>query len=55
MNFIDILLMLAIAATVFFAVRHAVRTRRSGGCGCGCAGCDKACARRDAGARPPER
>ena len=40
MNIIDILLILAIAAAVFFAVRHAVRTRRSGGCGCGCAGCD---------------
>ena len=37
MNIIDILLILAIAAAVFFAVRHAVRTRRSGGCGCGCA------------------
>ena len=39
MKLIDIVLILALAAILFFAVRHAVKTRRSGGCGCGCTGC----------------
>ena len=39
MKLIDIVLIAALAIIVFFAVRHTVRTRRSGGCGCGCTGC----------------
>ena len=39
MNLIDILLLLAIAAAVFFAVR---RIRRGSGCSCG-GGCGGAC------------
>jgi len=37
---IDILLLVVLAAVLFFAVRRMVRVRRSGGCGCGCPGCD---------------
>ena len=37
---IDILLLVIIAVVLFFAVRRMVRVRRSGGCGCGCPGCD---------------
>ena len=43
MNIIDIILVLAIAAVVIFAVRHTIKTRRSGGCGCGCSGCNADC------------
>lgn len=39
MKLIDIVLIAALAVVVFFAVRHTVRIRRSGGCGCGCDGC----------------
>ena len=28
-----------LAAALFFAVRHMVKERKSGGCGCGCADC----------------
>lgn len=43
MNIVDILLILALAGVLFFAVRRTVRTRRSGGCGCGCDGCGARC------------
>jgi len=43
---IDILLIIPIAIIVFFAVRRTVRTRKSGGCGCGCAGCNGACGKK---------
>ena len=43
MNIIDILLLVALAAVIFFAVRRTVRTRKSGGCGCGCPGCTGSC------------
>ena len=42
MKLLDILIILAAAAGVFFAVRSIVRARKKGGCaGCGgnCAGC----------------
>ena len=41
MNIWDILILAAVAAAVFFAVRRVHKTRRSGGCGCGCEGCTK--------------
>ena len=40
MKLIDIVIIAALAIIIFFAVRRTVRTRKSGGCGCGCAGCD---------------
>ena len=43
MKLIDILLLVALAAAIFFAVRRTVRTRKSGGCGCGCPGCTGSC------------
>jgi uncharacterized membrane protein len=51
MNLVDILIIAVIAVAVFFAVRHVVKLRKSGGCACGssggcscgCAGCDKPC------------
>ena len=35
MNIWDILLIIGLTAAVFFAVRHVIRTRKSGGCSCG--------------------
>ena len=47
MNTIDILLILALGAIMLLALRRTIKTRKSGGCGCGCAGCDgKRCAGR---------
>ena len=51
MNIVDILIIAVIVVAVFFAVRHVVKLRKSGGCACGssggcscgCAGCDKPC------------
>ena len=51
MNIADILVIAVIAVALFFAVRHVVKLRKSGGCACGasggcscgCAGCDKPC------------
>jgi len=37
---IDIALIAAVAAALFFALRRTIRVRKSGGCGCGCPGCD---------------
>ena len=39
MNIWDIILGAAVAALLFFALRRTIRTRKSGGCGCGCPGC----------------
>lgn len=39
MKLIDIALIAVLAAVIFLAVRRTVRVRKSGGCGCGCAGC----------------
>lgn len=35
----DFIILLILAVAVFFAVRRTVRIKKSGGCGCGCAGC----------------
>lgn len=43
MKLIDILLVALLAAVIFFAVRRTIRTRKSGGCGCGCPGCTGSC------------
>ena len=44
MNIADILLLVAIAAAVFLAVRTMRKNR--GGCSCGCANCKQACDRK---------
>ena len=38
LGIIDLLLLLLIAAAVTAAVRRQIRTRKNGGCSCGCAG-----------------
>ena len=43
MNVVDIVLVAAIGAVLFFALRRTIRTRKSGGCGCGCPGCTGTC------------
>lgn len=43
MKIIDIVLILAIAVGLFFAIRKTVKTRKSGGCGCGCSGDCSSC------------
>ena len=39
MNGIDLLLIAALAVVLGLAVRHVWKTRKTGGCGCGCDGC----------------
>ena len=41
MNVWDIVILALVAAALFFAVRKVRKNRRTGGCGCGCAGCTK--------------
>ena len=43
MNLWDIALIVLIAAALGFALRRVIRTRKSGGCGCGCEGCTAKC------------
>ena len=43
MNIWDSALIAAIAAALGFALRRVIRTRKTGGCGCGCEGCTKGC------------
>lgn len=40
MNIVDMILIAAIAAAVIAAVVHIVRSRKKGGCGCGCSSCE---------------
>ena len=47
MSGIDILLIAVLAAALALAVRHAWKTRKTGGCGCGCEGCLSASECRD--------
>lgn len=39
MNGVDIILIAVIAAVLGLAVRRVWKTRKTGGCGCGCGGC----------------
>lgn len=39
MNGADIILIAVIAAALALAVRRVWKTRKTGGCGCGCDGC----------------
>lgn len=43
MNFVELLIVAVLALAVFFALRRMIRMRKSGGCGCGCPDCEKAC------------
>ena len=44
MNLWDYLILAAVVIAVVFALRRMRRTRKNGGCGCGCDGCDRRCA-----------
>ncbi len=44
MKLIDIIIILALAVVLFFVIRRMWRTRKTGGCGCGCEGCTHRCA-----------
>jgi len=39
MNGIDLLLIAALAVVIGLAARRVWKTRKTGGCGCGCDGC----------------
>ncbi len=39
MNGVDILLIAVLAVILVLAGRHVWKTRKTGGCGCGCEGC----------------
>ena len=43
MSFADIIILAAVAAGLFFAVRNMVRRKKKGGC-IGCSGCSGNCA-----------
>ena len=43
MSFLEIVITVLIALSVFFALRRIVRMRKSG-CSCGCSGCSGCCA-----------
>ena len=38
-NLASLVLLLVVAAIVFFLVRSKIKERKQGSCGCGCAGC----------------
>ncbi len=43
----DIAILAALAAAVALALRRVLRTRKTGGCGCGCEGCARQCKKRN--------
>lgn len=43
MNAADIVIIALIVTALVGALLHLRRTKRSGGCGCGCAGCTARC------------
>ena len=43
MRWVDIVLLALLAAAVIRAVIVTVRTKKNGGCGCGCEGCAGSC------------
>ncbi len=61
MTVLDIVLLALVAGAVFAALRRARKTRKKGGCGCGCSGCSETAAcfqrrtRREADDTPPPR
>lgn len=46
MNITDIILILIIAAALVLAVRSTIKQRRTGGCSCGCSGCNMQCSKK---------
>ena len=47
MNTADIIIILILAVVVALAVRRYIKQLKSGGCGCGCEGCNMPCSGRD--------
>ena len=42
-NSASMVLLLVVAAIVFFLLRSRIREHKQGSCGCGCSGCTKEC------------
>lgn len=42
-NLASIILLLVVAAILFFLVRSKIKQRKKGACGCGCEGCSGCC------------
>lgn len=61
MTVLDIVLLALVAGAIFAALRRTRKTRKNGGCGCGCSGCSEkaACSQRrtrqEADDTPPPR
>ncbi len=49
MNIWDILILAAVAAAIVLALRTLRGKKKSGGCSCGCGGCEKDCPARTGG------
>ena len=45
-NIASMILLLVVAAIVFFLIRSKIRERKHGTCGCGCSGCSSCTARK---------
>lgn len=45
-NFASMILLLVVAAIVFFLIRSKIKEGRHGTCGCGCSGCSSCTARK---------
>ncbi len=50
-NLASIVLLLIVAAIVFFLIRSKIRERKSGTCSCGCNGCSGCAAKNKGGKR----
>nr|WP_302599884.1 FeoB-associated Cys-rich membrane protein [uncultured Cellulosilyticum sp.] len=37
----DFIVLIVLAVVVFFALRHVIKNKKVGGCGCGCSGCSQ--------------
>ena len=48
-NLASIVLLLAVAAIVFFLIRSKIKERKQGSCGCGCEGCSGCAAQKKGG------
>ena len=48
-NLASIVLLLVVAAIVFFLIRSKIKERKKGSCGCGCEGCSGCAAQKEGG------
>lgn len=48
-NLASIVLLLVVAAIVFFLIRSKIKERKQGSCGCGCEGCSGCTAQKKGG------